>query len=88
MVNNLCYTVFIFFYIYLSMHYTWFVENKIQVPFMGDIFVSWDYLLYILYRFVWVYNLHECHIHLKLEFQWTDVEQNENYKTALSDLTY
>jgi hypothetical protein len=83
----MCYTVFIFFCIYLSMHYTWFVENKIQVPFMGYIFVSWDNLLWILCMFVWVYDLHEYHIHLRLDFRWTDVDQNEIYKTALSDLT-
>lgn len=54
---------------------------------MGDIFVSWDYLLWILYRFVWVYDFHAYPIHLKLEFLWTDVDWNEIYKTALSDLT-
>jgi hypothetical protein len=69
------------------MHYAWFVKNKIQVPFMGDIFVSWDYFLWILYRFVWAYDFHEYHIHLKSEIQWTDVDRNEFYKTALSDLT-
>jgi len=49
---------------------------------MEDIFVSWDYLLWIVHRFVWVYDFHEYQIHLKLEFRWTDVDRNEIYKTA------